>query len=588
MSYKPYRTVFRDSNPKVSAVNPVSLYPLKLGSIQKQNSNPMTYVNFFSAGAYTWTVPNGVSSIYLYVSGAGGGGYFTSYPELNNSMGGSGGYVEGSLLVSPGETLQLYVGNGGGNQGSGGNLAGNGGAGNSSPIQGGSGGEYSAIYAPNENVYVVAGGGGGCGDIQSNSPTVGGGAGGGYTAGDGLASGSGGESANQGFGGTQSSGGDGGNGYNNGNGGRYGPDYANGLFTDGNWVKTGGDGADGNTFSTGGGGAGWGGGGGGASGYTGGDADGGGGGGGGSSYVDSMSNVVFNTQGGGAMGGSEGEYGGTGSIIIAYKSEATLYTMTYLPIQGVIPQTFTVPDGVYTLDIQLYGAGGQSAGPIEDLQQGGSGGFVEINQAVRPGDPMYIYVGSAGNSYGQSGIIVGGAGGGTTDSGNYGGAGGGHSAVSHASVEYIVAIAGGGGGAGDYANGGNGGGVQGDDGGSAIQNPGGGGGTQMNGGRGGGNSGGGQGNAGGGPIDSSNIDTGNGGSGYIDVQSELPLSGGGGSGFYGGAGGGTDASYTSGSGGGGGSAFVADQNLGTTEIANTLGGGSLPDTDGMVVISWYA
>ncbi|MGW0985694.1 glycine-rich domain-containing protein [Streptomyces sp. NPDC002486] len=94
-----------------------------------------------------FTVPSGVTSLDARVWGEGGAGNSMAY-------GGAGGFVAGSLKVSPGEVLSLAVGG----PGSGDALAGKGGSGG-----GERGGNSSAIRTSGGSALVVAGGGGGAG-----------------------------------------------------------------------------------------------------------------------------------------------------------------------------------------------------------------------------------------------------------------------------------------------------------------------------------------------------------------------------------------------------------------------------------------
>ncbi|MFJ7340850.1 hypothetical protein ACIQU3_11220 [Streptomyces sp. NPDC101110] len=94
-----------------------------------------------------FTVPSGVTSLDVRAWGEGGAGNSMAY-------GGAGGFVAGSLKVSPGEVLSLAVGG----PGSGDALAGKGGSGG-----GERGGNSSAIRTSGGAALVVAGGGGGAG-----------------------------------------------------------------------------------------------------------------------------------------------------------------------------------------------------------------------------------------------------------------------------------------------------------------------------------------------------------------------------------------------------------------------------------------
>jgi hypothetical protein len=220
------------------------------------------------------------------------------------------------------------------------------------------------------------------------------------------------------------------------------------------------------------------------------------------------------------------------------------FTITFSTTTEETPEFFTVPPGVYSLDVELRGAIGRGFG--------GFGGFVSGTLAVTPGDTLIIVV-----NYGGGAAFVGGR------------PGGGYAAIGG---EGGYAIAGGGGG-GDGSNtiyGGDGGGTTGsngetDSGGNAG---GGGGGSQEAGGAGGVNQGGGG--------------VGDGSAGGFDLGGAGAAGGGGGGGggLFGGGGGAFDG--TGGGGGGGGSSYVAYL---TGTVVDTKGGNSTI-TDGNVVITW--
>ncbi|MEU8319494.1 DUF11 domain-containing protein [Nonomuraea sp. NPDC048881] len=201
------------------------------------------------------------------------------------------------------------------------------------------------------------------------------------------------------------------------------------------------------------------------------------------------------------------------------------------------PQTFTVPDGVTSIEVDAFGAQGQ-AGPGETPGgAGGLGGEVKATLAVTPGQELQIIVGGTGG-YGGGG--PGGKGGnifGYLD----GGAGGGASDVRTGpgyGLDDRVLVAGGGGGGGNYTRvaagaGGDGGGAAGTPGGSSSlgSNPGGGGTSSA----------GGSGGAGSYGADAGADGTaGTGGAGGAEVPGGPSGAGGGGGGggWYGGGGGG--------------------------------------------------
>lgn len=166
------------------------------------------------AGNYSWTAPQGVTSVSVVAVGGGGGAGYTA--------GGGGGLVwANNISVTPGNSYSIVVGNNGGNFGAGGNstafgLIAYGGGGGSSSSSGA--GRIAAGGTYFTNGYADAGGGNGGygGDPSDTNNWQGGGGAGGYTG-------------NGGNGGTSSSpigvsgsGGGGGGGYYGDNSGRGG------------------------------------------------------------------------------------------------------------------------------------------------------------------------------------------------------------------------------------------------------------------------------------------------------------------------------------------------------------------------------
>jgi hypothetical protein len=128
----------------------------------------------FTGGVQSFTVPTGVTQLEIEVWGAQGGANW-----VNNTN--FGGYTKGTLAVTPGEVLQIFVGGqptttaGGYNGGGAGDGAGKGGGGGTDVRR--------APYSLNDRI-VVAGGGGGAG--YWNNLHVVGGVGGGLNGGNGL------------------------------------------------------------------------------------------------------------------------------------------------------------------------------------------------------------------------------------------------------------------------------------------------------------------------------------------------------------------------------------------------------------------
>jgi hypothetical protein len=114
-----------------------------------------TSVTFTTPGAASWTVPRGISSVSVLVSGAQGGGVDSGLADYGR--GGLGADVSALLTVTPGEELSLTVGGTSGDQTGG---LGGGGAGGSARYGGAGGGGASTVLV-NGTSWVVAGGGGG-------------------------------------------------------------------------------------------------------------------------------------------------------------------------------------------------------------------------------------------------------------------------------------------------------------------------------------------------------------------------------------------------------------------------------------------
>jgi hypothetical protein len=131
----------------------------------------VTQVFTYTGSIQTYTVPVGVTSVVLYMWGAGGG---TSQPVggFVNYSGGAGAMVQGVYTVTPASTLYVVVGKGGvTNQSIQTDAQGGGGAANSA----GGGGGRSAIQLTSGGAdVVVAGGGGGGGLLYANNNGTGG------------------------------------------------------------------------------------------------------------------------------------------------------------------------------------------------------------------------------------------------------------------------------------------------------------------------------------------------------------------------------------------------------------------------------
>ncbi|MBK8923807.1 MAG: hypothetical protein IPM81_20355 [Saprospirales bacterium] len=202
-------------------------------------------VTYSTPGTYTFTVPDGVTSVTVKTWGGGGGGGRSDDGDASGSAagggGGGGGYRTGSFTVSAGQTITIVVGDGG--------------AGGDVDFEPGANGDNSSATHTSGVITANGGTGGGAG---VNSTT--GGAGGAGGSGSG---GSGGFSGGTGAGGGTADGGKGGGGAgdaaNGGNGsGRTGGGGGGsaGGGTGGNGGTSGGSGADGGTYGAGGGGCG--------------------------------------------------------------------------------------------------------------------------------------------------------------------------------------------------------------------------------------------------------------------------------------------------------------------------------------------
>lgn len=168
---------------------------------KKQNtiatSGQVNQVFTYTGSEQTFTVPSSVDQITVKVWGAGGAGGTYS----NQIGGGSGGYSEAILTVTPGSSLVVVVGGGGefGTANGDGGLGGwpGGGYGTKGDASGGGGGGVTGVFLgsySHENSLIIAGSGGGGTGYKY------GGAGGGLTGNQGE---------NGGSGGTQTAGGTG-------------------------------------------------------------------------------------------------------------------------------------------------------------------------------------------------------------------------------------------------------------------------------------------------------------------------------------------------------------------------------------------
>ncbi len=271
------------------------------------NINAQVIVYNYTGAAQTYTVPAGVTSINVWVWGAGGAGGDRTGAG-NAGAGGSGAFVKGTLAVTPGQVLQIVVGGRGTYSTTNGTHAGGYGGGGTAYQNAGSGGGYSGIFLTTAifaNARAVAGGGAGGGYGRARNF---GGAGGATTGSNGAGLDA---THTGGFGGTLAAGGT----FGSGTGTTSGTAGAQLLG------GTGGNAGAGTYGGAGGGGGYYGGGGGYGSNAGGGGGTWGSGGGGGSSYTGGLTGVT-NTAGatnnaGGANnppGNAEANYNGTAGI----------------------------------------------------------------------------------------------------------------------------------------------------------------------------------------------------------------------------------------------------------------------------------
>lgn len=255
------------------------------------HSNAQEVTTFdYTGDVQTYTVPVGVTSIQIEAWGAQG--QALTIEDYSGSTGGLGGYAVGTLTVTPGEVLNIYVGGTGTEDIAGYNGGGLGGYG--TPSDGdegraGSGGGASDVRQDGTGLadrIIVAGGGGGGGRDYVNGSCQPCGTGGNGGFGGALIGGDGDDPADDIYGAyfNPGSGGSGGTGGAGGAGG----DGTEGVDGNPGVLGVGGDGIDGNySVASGGGGGGYYGGGAGAGANSGSGAA-GGGGAGGSSYLGSL------------------------------------------------------------------------------------------------------------------------------------------------------------------------------------------------------------------------------------------------------------------------------------------------------------
>jgi PKD-like domain/Secretion system C-terminal sorting domain/Glycine rich protein len=137
----------------------------------------------FTGSTQTYTVPCGVTSITIEAYGAQGGNGAIGGNASSGGVGALGGYAKGTLTVTPGQVLNIFVGGAGTAPTGGFNGGGNGGAQNAGGGGGATDVRIGGTAAINRVITAGGGGGGGRGGCNENNAPAGiggnGGAGGG-------------------------------------------------------------------------------------------------------------------------------------------------------------------------------------------------------------------------------------------------------------------------------------------------------------------------------------------------------------------------------------------------------------------------
>lgn len=352
-------------------------------------SGEYTVVTFTTVGTCDWTAPTYASNVLLEVLmvGGGGGAGFGS-----NGGGGGAGQVlvtKAPIAVSSGSSISVKVGAGGA------------GGWSSGSWTNGTNGETSTVTI-DSNVYNAIGGGSGGGDVRRTGASGGSGGGGALNNSSGSAV-TNNYSAfyNYGYSSTV------GSGTSAGGAGAGGP----------NSNRNGGTGVTLWGLSIGGGGAGW-------AGGTGATEFGGGSAGSGTGPGTSHGNPGIDGTGG---GGGGGEKGGSGRVVIRYKTSSTPCSTTQNNLDTYTVITFTsagicaweVPAGVTSVEALVVGGGGAGSEGIGNYYwpAGGGGGAVVTNSnlTTTPGNQLLVNVGAGGAAPSVTGI----ASGGEPSDGNY-------------------------------------------------------------------------------------------------------------------------------------------------------------------------
>lgn len=314
------------------SVSPSSTTTYYAEAVSTSGSSGTQTFNYTGA-VQNFTVPSGITTLTVDVIGASGG---AGYPLYSN--GGNGGRVTGTIAVTPGQSLQIYVGGAGANANGvsaaagGYNGGGLGGVYSGSYGGGGGGGASDIRSSPYAlaNRLVVAGGGGGGGLNYFSTNYDRGGNGGGTTGESGYG---GNNLAGQGAGtgGTQAAGGTGGtySGWCTASNGALGLGGAGGTCTNG------GGGGGGGYY--GGGGATW------------------AGGGGGSSFLSGGTHT-------------QGYQTGNGQVVISWSGGGGCTASTRVPVTVTVNITSTAPTGILGATTICVGSS------VTLTQSGGSAG----------------------------------------------------------------------------------------------------------------------------------------------------------------------------------------------------------------------
>lgn len=274
-------------------------------------------VKFTSTTATTWTVPRGVTKIWvLVVAGGGGGG------SDEGGGGGGGGYIENeNFAVTSQSVISLDIGAGGAAGTVASDLAADDGEDSTfsslTAIGGGGGGSAINMNSTQKNGRTGGSGGGGAGESAYTLGTAGA-----RTSGQGFAGGAGYSTRGGGGGGAAEAGNTDGTGLG---GDGNGTTILNGAST--SYFAGGGGGGGGNS----------------ATGSVSGGIGGGGVGGGGASYAPGAGSA--NTGGGGGGAGAspyaDGAAGGSGIIVVNYQFDITAATITSSTTVTIVENTST-------------------------------------------------------------------------------------------------------------------------------------------------------------------------------------------------------------------------------------------------------